>query len=240
VDVAANKATTRFHALNGGQGQLGPFGQVNLGDGQERSSSAKLLCGNHVLKIIIHVLTLINKAQYISISYSDEPLKFEVLTACGDGSAFVATMAQSNQRTDVLLVDAFDRQGIAPAVTERGFLEDARRVLSKRGIFVMNIVATVAACKRYLDTIRSVFGGPVIAVNVESGANVVVFAGRPLRNRRSLVIAPLHAQHIEGRLGLSFPTLLQLTRELQYQLSQVGPPRLVTACGSPRQWTSDL
>jgi spermidine synthase len=136
----------------------------------------------------------------------------------GDGSVFVATMVQSNQRTDVLLVDAFDRQGIAPAVTERGFLEDARRVLSKRGIFVMNIVATLAACKRYIDTIRSVFRGPVIAVNVDSGANVVVFAGRPLRSRRSLAAAPLHAQHIEGRLGLSFPTLLQLTRELQYQL----------------------
>jgi spermidine synthase len=35
----------------------------------------------------------------------------------GDGSAYVAAMAQSNQRTDVLLVDAFDRQGIATAVT---------------------------------------------------------------------------------------------------------------------------
>ena len=41
----------------------------------------------------------------------------------GDGSVFVATMAQSNQRTDALLVDAFDRQGIALAVTARGFLE---------------------------------------------------------------------------------------------------------------------
>jgi hypothetical protein len=91
-------------------------------------------------------------------------------------------------------------------------------VLSKRGIFVMNIVANLAACKHHIDTIRSVFGGPVIAVNVDSGANVVVFAGRPLRNRRSLVAAPLHAQHIEGRLGLSFPTLLPLIRELQYQL----------------------
>lgn len=147
----------------------------------------------------------------------------------GDGSAYVAAMAQSNQRADVLLVDAFDRQGIAPAVTERKFLQDARRVLSRRGIFVMNLVDSLAVCKRYIETIRSVFGAPVIAVNVDNGANVVVFAGRPLLNRRSLVAAPHHAQHIEGRLGLSFPTLVRLTRELQYQLlfraeAVEGPP----------------
>jgi hypothetical protein len=50
VDVAANNATTRFHALNGGQGQLGAFGQLNLVDGQERSGGAKLLCSNHILR----------------------------------------------------------------------------------------------------------------------------------------------------------------------------------------------
>jgi len=93
----------------------------------------------------------------------------------------------------------------------------------------MNLVASLAACRRYIDTIRSVFGGPVIAVNVDNGANVVVFAGCLLLNRRSLVAAPHNAQHIEGRLGLSFPTLVRLTRELQYQLlfrteAMEGPP----------------
>jgi spermidine synthase len=142
----------------------------------------------------------------------------------GDGSAYVAAMAQSNQRTDVLLVDAFDRHGIATAVTERAFLQDARCVLSRRGIFVMNLVATLAACKRYIDTIRSVFGGPVIAVKVDNDSNVVVFAGRPLLNRRRLVAATHNARQLEGRHGLSFPTLLRLTRELQYQLLSRGDP----------------
>jgi hypothetical protein len=55
VDVAANNATARFHALNGGQGQLGAFGQLNLVDAQERSGSSKLVCSNHVLSLSIHV-----------------------------------------------------------------------------------------------------------------------------------------------------------------------------------------
>jgi hypothetical protein len=50
----------------------------------------------------------------------------------------------------------------------------------------------------------------------------VVFAGRPLLNRRRLVAATHNAQQLEGRHGLSFPTLLRLTRELQYQLQLRG------------------
>ena len=136
----------------------------------------------------------------------------------GDGSAYVAAMARSNQSTDVLLVDAFDRQGIATAVTERSFLQDARRVLSTLGIFVMNLVADLEVCKRFIEEIRSVFGGPVIAVEVDNGSNVVVFAGCALRNRRRLIAATRNAQHIEARLGLHFPTLLQRTREFQNEL----------------------
>jgi spermidine synthase len=135
-----------------------------------------------------------------------------------DGSAYVAAMARSNQSTDVLLVDAFDRQGIATAVTERSFLQDARRVLSTHGIFVMNLVADLDVCKRYIEKIRSVFGGPVIAVAIESSGNMVVFAGRALRNRRRLSAATRNARHIEARLGLHFPTLLQRTREFQNQV----------------------
>jgi len=132
-----------------------------------------------------------------------------------DGSAYVAAMARSNQSTDVLLVDAFDRQGIATAVMERSFLQDARRVLSTRGIFVMNLVEDPEVCKRYIAKIRSVFGGPVIAVAIESSGNMVVFAGRALRNRRRLSAVTRNARHIEARLGLHFPTLLQRTRECQ-------------------------
>src|ERR1017187_7630822 len=136
----------------------------------------------------------------------------------GDGSAYVAAMARSNQSTDVLLVDAFDRQGIATAVTKRSFLQDAHRVLSRHGIFVMNLVADHEAYQRYIEEIRLIFGGPVIAVPVDNGGNMVVFAGRALRNRRRLTAATRNAQHVEARLGLQFPTLLQRTREFQNRL----------------------
>ena len=133
----------------------------------------------------------------------------------GDGSAHVSAMVRSNQNADVLLVDAFDRQGLAKAVTARSFLEDARDVLSRRGILVMNLVASREVCVRHIEEIQSVFGAPVIPVEVDNGGNMVVFAGPALRKRRGLITAARNALHIETQLGLQFPTLLQRTREFQ-------------------------
>jgi len=141
-----------------------------------------------------------------------------------DGSAYVAAMARSNQCADVLLVDAFDRQGIATGVMELSFLEDALRVLSTRGIFVANLVADREVCHHYIGQIRSVFGGPVITVTVDDGNNLVVFAGRALRNRRCLHAAIRNARLIEGRLGLHFPTLLRRTREYHNRLHPKDEP----------------
>jgi spermidine synthase len=136
-----------------------------------------------------------------------------------EGSAYLAAMARSNQCADVLLVDAFDRQGIATGVMDRSFLQDALRVLSRRGIFVVNLVADLYVCHCYIEQIRSIFGGPVIAVTVDDGSNMVVFAGRALRNRRCLHAAIRNARLIEARLGLHFPTLLRRTREYHNRLN---------------------
>ncbi len=132
-----------------------------------------------------------------------------------DGAVHVTDMARARRHTDVLLVDAFDRHGLAPAVIEPRFLRAAREVLSARGVFVMNLVADPALCVRHVESIHAAFGGAMAVVSVEDGANVVVFAGPCLRDARTLAVAVQRAPRIEGRLGLRFPTLLDLTRQLQ-------------------------
>ena len=92
-------------------------------------------------------------------------------------------MAGSDERTDVLLVDAYDRSGIAQSVARPEFLENARRVLTDRGVFVMNLAVELAECATYLEMVRSVFGEPVIPVTVGWGGNTVAFAGPALRDR---------------------------------------------------------
>jgi spermidine synthase len=130
-----------------------------------------------------------------------------------DGARYVADLAESVERPDVLLVDAYDRKGIARSVTEAEFLENARRVLPDRGVFVMNLAAYESDCATHLRMIRSVFGEPVIPITVGWGGNTVVFAGPALRDRRCLAAAPRRARRVQEKLALSFSKLPGLVSE---------------------------
>ena len=138
-------------------------------------------------------------------------LRLSVIHA--DGARYVAELAESDARADVLLVDAYDRSGIAQSVAQPEFLENARRVLGNRGVFVMNLAVEGAECATYLEMIRSVFGEPVIPVTVGWGGNTVAFAGPALWDRRCLAAAPRRALRVQERLELVFSKLPGLVSE---------------------------
>jgi len=126
-----------------------------------------------------------------------------------DGAIYIEHMVRTDERTDVILVDAYDQDGLATAVRQRSFLDNARRVLSPQGIFVMNLVADDADCQRQIALIRSVFGNPTIVIEALWGGNLVVFAGAALHAPRRRLLAGRNAARARERLGLQFPTLLQ-------------------------------
>lgn len=126
-----------------------------------------------------------------------------------DGAIYIEHMVRSDERTDVILVDAYDQNGLATAVRQRSFLDNARRVLSPHGIFVMNLVADDADCQRQIALIRSVFGNPTIVIEALWGGNLLVFAGAALHAPRRRLLAGRNAARARERLGLNFPTLLQ-------------------------------
>jgi spermidine synthase len=139
----------------------------------------------------------------------DERLK--VINA--DGADYVAQMTDLGERADVVLVDAYDDFGIARSVVEREFVENAKRVLNANGVFVLNLVAGAEDFNRYVETIRQVFGSPVIVVAMKQGGNRVVFAGNELLDPYRMPVALHNAEQVEARLGLLFPTLLQHLNE---------------------------
>jgi spermidine synthase len=125
-----------------------------------------------------------------------------------DGADHVAKMAVRGERINAILVDAYDHAGIADAVVERSFVENAKQILRANGVFVMNIVAESADAERHIETVRQVFGDIVI-VALRRGGNLVVFAGRALHDRQRARMALRNAERIEYRLGLFFPTLIK-------------------------------
>jgi spermidine synthase len=140
----------------------------------------------------------------------------------GDGARHVADLIDATEFPDVLLVDAYDRNGISPSIAEYEFLEHSRRILGNGGVFVMNLAAHESASSMQVERIRHVFGDPVIPVTVGWGGNMVVFAGSALRDRQRLAAAPANARRVQKTLGLDFQVLPGLVRKHLQQAQQAS------------------
>jgi spermidine synthase len=128
----------------------------------------------------------------------------------GDGSDYVA---HRGSREDVILVDAYDRQGVAPELATASFYRKALRRLTLGGVLVVNIYGDVYQRASHFANIRSVFGKRLIALPVRDDGNLIALAFRtdaPIRNwsRRERL-----AQALAERFGLNFPRYLhRMTR----------------------------
>jgi len=136
--------------------------------------------------------------------------RFRVLQ--GDGVSYVAGKGPSK---DVILVDAYDRNGVAPnLVTARFYLEVKHR-LSASGVLVVNVFGDEYERLSHTALIRSVFAERVIALPVCGYSNLIVLAFRSdsaLLNWERL--EPL-AYALEGHFGLNFSHYLrQIVREI--------------------------
>ncbi len=97
--------------------------------------------------------------------------RFRVLAA--DGARFVA---ETPERFDVLMVDAFDAEGMPAALGTSRFYDDCRDVLRPDGLMVVNLHSTHPNFPVYLERIRGSFGAAVLCLDEPGGSNSVVFA----------------------------------------------------------------
>ena len=161
---------------------------VGLGGG----SLAKF-CLRHLPKMALvaveinpHVIALRN-----AFKVPPDDARFQVVQA--NGADFVGRTAQ---RFDVLMVDAFDVQGMPHALGAQRFYDDCFDVLQPGGVLVVNLHAGHVQCPLYLGRIRAAFGAHVLRVDDADGSNSVVFArrGEPLRLAASTLPAKAAVQ----------------------------------------------
>jgi spermidine synthase len=179
---------------------------IGLGGG-----SLLKFCRRHLPRTRLTVVeidaTVIALRGHFQVPPDDELLR----VVHADGAQHIADMADSVERADVVIVDAYDRRGLARAVASRGFLASATRVLEVGGVFVMNLAAYESDCAWMLQMIRSVFGGPVMSVRTGWGGNTIAFAGSALGDVETLRSVPARARQLHDELGLNFrrlPTLV--------------------------------
>lgn len=111
----------------------------------------------------------------------DQP-GFRIVQA--DGAEQVAAMDSAS--VDVILVDGFDAEGMAPALGTQDFYAQCARLLTPGGVMVCNLHELDIHFGSFLERIGSVFGGRAMAVGTRECGNSVVFARQGMALRAGL------------------------------------------------------
>lgn len=123
-----------------------------------------------------------------------------------DGARYVERLAEP---MDVLLIDAFDADGIALSLAKSDFYASAARQLTENGMLVMNFWGP---CDRYVDNLaqaRAAFGDSLLLVPVSDDANVLLFAFKQAPPQAITDELEAVARKLQMRLTLDFPRYLR-------------------------------
>jgi spermidine synthase len=135
-----------------------------------------------------------------------------------DGARFVASMEES---MDVLLIDAFDADGIALSLATGEFYERAARQLAENGVLAMNFWGPR---DRYVDNLaraRAAFGESLLLVPVSGDVNILLFAFKMKPPSSITDELEALAKQLQMRLTLDFPRYLRRICQ-GYSLSDMG------------------
>jgi spermidine synthase len=111
--------------------------------------------------------------------------------------------------TDVLLLDGFDRDGIAPSLGNPAFFDAARRRLRPNGLLVANLAGAEDVWRPHLSMLRDAFQERVILVRVGGGDNHIVFAFAAPNFPPPWPLLEKTAQGLQRRHGLDYPDFLR-------------------------------
>ena len=111
--------------------------------------------------------------------------------------------------TDVLLLDGFDRDGIAPSLSDPAFFDAARRRLRPHGLLVANLAGAEDNWRPHLAMLRDVFDERVILVRVAGDENHIAFAFTDANFPPHWALLEKSALGLKRRHGLDYPEFLR-------------------------------
>lgn len=126
-----------------------------------------------------------------------------------DGADFVR---RGDWEADILLVDAFDRAGVAPSLASDDFYAHAFRRLRSNGLLVMNLAGERARYVDHLNRLCAACPGPVLLVPVVNDGNVLIFAFAQRALPWTLESLEATAEELQSEFALEFPRFLSRLR----------------------------
>ncbi len=124
----------------------------------------------------------------------------------GDGAEFLEI---TDKGLDVLLVDAFDKTGFAPALANRAFFENAHAKLAGNGVLVINLAGEKESYAGLIGEAMHVFDDQVIVISVPDDGNHVLYAFKETYFEPRWRWLHNYAKELRAKFGLDFPAFVQ-------------------------------
>jgi spermidine synthase len=122
---------------------------------------------------------------------------------CAESSAYVA---EPGRDKDVILVDACDRNGLAPQLNALEFYQHAWRRLTPAGVLVLNLCGERANWASHMAKLQQVFGEGFMVLAAHDDGNVIVFAFKqPDAIEVDWLGLESGAGRLKHRFGIDFP-----------------------------------
>jgi len=127
---------------------------------------------------------------------------------CQDAAEYFAT---TEEAPDVVLLDGYDDEGIAPSFANASFYENLATSLAPRGLLVCNIAQKTADSKGHLALLSEAFG-EVLLMAVPEDGNRIAFAFNDPQLRPDPARMRREARALAERTGLDFAAFAQNLR----------------------------
>jgi spermidine synthase len=125
--------------------------------------------------------------------------RFDVIE--GDGLQY---LAEHINATDVLLIDAFDSNGIPPNFCSQDFFDQCSVTLKSDGIFVINLWGSDKNFDVYLQRIEQSFEHRVLIMRTGKPGNIVVFGFNKAPSNLNVVSLQARAKELEAKHQIEF------------------------------------
>ena len=152
----------------------------------------------------------------VARSHFGLPLKDPRLTTLiADGCHYVQMQSlNKSELYPLIIVDAFDDQGICEAVTKSAFFDNCKQLLKIEGLLVINLWKTDRVLYENVSwNLQQVFNGRVLFLPVRGRGNVIAFAFNEAYIKQDFMQLVKQAQKLQQYHLLDFPLYLKDLRK---------------------------
>ena len=180
-----------------------PWHIVMLGLG---GGSLPKFCHRHLPKTQITVVEIDADVIALREEFHVPPDDHRFRIVHEDGARFLSKLPGP---VDVILVDAFDRISVSPALGGADFYATAAQRLSPSGVLAVNLAGDSDRYATHITRIRAALGGSTLILPVEAEGNLLVFAFSRQVVLTTAAKYESRARRLQAQLSLEFPNYLR-------------------------------